>query len=126
MDKVNSPASPAILEEFVGVMGKLKAIIENENDFLERGLPAALLATTRRKSTLSRQYGVLGQELLDAEVERLLNDPNLSATLLAAGAELQTMGEENRKLMQRAVRATKRRVDAVMEAVKANAADSEN
>ena len=109
------------LENFVGVMGKLKAIIENENEFLERGLPAALLATTKRKSVLSREYGALSNELLDTSVDQLLADPDLQVKLVAAGAELQAMTTENRALLERAVSASRRRVDAVMEAVRASA-----
>ena len=109
------------LENFVGVMGKLKAIIENENDFLERGLPATLLATTKRKSVLSREYGMLSNEVLDVAVDQLLADPELQVKLVAAGAELQAMTKENRSLLERAVKASRRRVDAVMDAVRASA-----
>jgi hypothetical protein len=120
MDRNSNPA----LENFVGVMGKLKAIIENENEFLERGLPATLLATTKRKSVLSREYGALSTELLEASVDQLLADPELQVKLVAAGAELQAMTKENRALLERAVKASRRRVDAVMEAVRASAAAS--
>ena len=109
------------LDNFVGVMGKLKAIIENENDFLERGLPATLLATTKRKSVLSREYGALSNEVLDTAVDQLLADPELQVKLVAAGAELQAMTTENRALLERAVSASRRRVDAVMDAVRASA-----
>lgn len=117
MDRNSNPA----LENFVGVMGKLKAIIENENDFLERGLPATLLATTKRKSVLSREYGALSSEVLEAAVDHLLADPELQVKLVAAGAELQAMSKENRALLERAVNASRRRVDAVMDAVRASA-----
>jgi hypothetical protein len=109
------------LDNFVGVMGKLKAIIENENEFLERGLPATLLATTKRKSVLSREYGALSNEVLDTAVDQLLSDPELQVKLVAAGAELQAMTTENRALLERAISASRRRVDAVMDAVRASA-----
>lgn len=117
MDRNSNPA----LDNFVGVLGKLRAIIENENDFLERGLPATLLATTKRKSVLSREYGALSAELLDASVDQLLSDPELQVKLVAAGAELQAMTKENRALLERAVNASRRRVDSVMNAVRASA-----
>jgi hypothetical protein len=116
----NNPANPA-LDNFVGVMGKLRAIIENENEFLERGLPATLLATTKRKSLLSREYGALSTELLDTAVDQLLSDPELQIKLIAAGAELQAMTTENRALLERAVNASRRRIDSVMDAVRASA-----
>ena len=119
--ETNNVATPAVLKEFVGVMDKLKAIIETENEFLERGLPATLLATTKRKSLLSREYGTLSAELLDHKAEQLMADPALPVKLVAAGAELQAMSAENRELLERAVAATRRRVDSVMDAVRAAA-----
>lgn len=118
---VTPPISHKVLSEFVGVMDKLKAIIETENEFLERGLPATLLATTKRKSYLSREYGALSTELIDQAVEHVMADPALPVKLVAAGAELQAMSEENRQLLERALAATKRRVDSVMDAVRASA-----
>jgi hypothetical protein len=117
MDRTSNPA----LENFVGVMGKLKAIIENENDFLERGLPATLLATTKRKSVLSREYGALSNVVMDVAVDQIMADPELQVKLLSAGAELQAMSTENRQLLERALGASRRRVDAVMDAVRASA-----
>jgi hypothetical protein len=121
MNQNNTLGTPAVLKEFVGVMDKLKAIIETENEFLERGLPATLLATTKRKNILSREYGALSAELLDHAAEQLMADPELPVKLVAAGAELQAMSTENRQLLERAVAATRRRVDSVMEAVRAAA-----
>jgi hypothetical protein len=118
MERTFSAASPDVLAEFVGVMGKLKAIIETENDFLNRGLPATLLATTVRKGALSREYAQLGTELVDEAVDHILRDPGLHGKLLAAGAELQALSAENRDLLERALTATRRRVDAVMQAVR--------
>jgi flagellar biosynthesis/type III secretory pathway chaperone len=121
MDRTAVPFSPAVFKDFVGVMDKLKAIIETENEFLERGLPATLLATTKRKNQLSRQYGALSGEVLDAAVNQLLADPELPGKLVAAGQELQQMGLENRYLLERAIAASRRRVDSVMEAVRDSA-----
>jgi flagellar biosynthesis/type III secretory pathway chaperone len=121
MDKTKAPVVSPVLKEFVGVMDKLKAIIETENEFLERGLPPALLATTKRKSILSREYSALSNELLDAAAEQLMNDPILPTKLAEAGAELQAMSTENRQLLEMAVAASKRRIDSVMDAVRASA-----
>lgn len=123
MDKNDAQVAPAVIKDFIGVMDKLKAIIETENEFLERGLPATLLATTKRKSMLSKEYGALSNEMLDQAAEQLMADPALPVKLVAAGAELQAMSTENRQLLERAIEATRRRVDSVMEAVR-EAADA--
>ena len=110
----------AVVTEFVGVMGELKAIIEEENDFLARGLPATLLDTTERKSRLSEEYGVLGNELVDGSGTQMISNPQLHGKLLEASAQLYALTEENRQLLCNALAATRRRVDMVMEAVRAS------
>jgi hypothetical protein len=70
---------------------------------------------------LSREYSALSGELLDTVAEQLMADPALPVKLVAAGAELQAMSAENRELLERAVAATRRRVDGIMDAVRAAA-----
>jgi hypothetical protein len=110
-----------VMNDFVGVMAKLKAVIEAENDFLSRGLPASLLDTTEAKSTLSDEYVQLGGEVAaDKHVAgEVIADPALSKMLVEASATLYALSEENCDLLEGALHATRRRVDAVMEAVRA-------
>ncbi len=121
--KTPRPAGHAVtkevaVSEFVGVMGKLKAIIEEENDHLSRGLPATLLETTQAKVELSNEYGALGSELADGVSGPILNDSVLQEKLLAATSQLYAMTEANRELLCDALAATRRRVDRVMEAIR--------
>jgi hypothetical protein len=111
----------SVVNDFVGVMGKLKAIIEEENDFLSRGLPATLLDTTERKGALSDEYASLGNELVDgAGSTQIISNPELHAKLLEASKQLFALTEENRQLLSEALAATRRRVDLVMDAVRAS------
>jgi hypothetical protein len=109
---------PAV-SEFVGVLGELKAVIAEENDLLSNGLPASLLETIPLKERLSAKYGALGNELVDQSAGQILSDAALQEKLLSATAQLVAMTEENRDLMCQALAATRRRVDNVMEAIRA-------
>ena len=113
----------AVVSEFVGVMGKLRAVIEEENAILNSGLPATLLLTTERKGVLSQEYDVLGGELVGRARGQILSDPALQEKLLTATAQLCALSEENRDLLDRALAASRRRIDAVMDAVRASESD---
>jgi len=108
---------PAV-NEFVGVLGKLKTIIAEENDLLSQGLPASMLDTIEQKEHLSARYGALGNDLVDHSASQILSDAALQEKLLVATAQLVAMTEENRQLLCNALAATRRRVDKVMEAIR--------
>ncbi len=108
---------PAV-SEFVDVLGELKALIAEENDLLSQGLPASMLGTIEQKEQLSAKYGALGNDLVDHSAGQILSDAVLQEKLLAATTQLFEMTEENRQLLSKALDATRRRVDKVMEAIR--------
>jgi hypothetical protein len=113
--------SDPVVADFIGVMGQLTALMEEENAFLSRGMPATLLVSTQRKGALSAEYGMLSAELTSGTVKsQLISDPRLQEMLVESGAMLCALSEENRQLLENALSATRRRVDAVMEAVRAH------
>jgi hypothetical protein len=116
LDLVGSKDSS--VSEFVGVMGKLKALFAEENDLLSQGLPASMLETIEQKEHLSAKYGALGNNLVDQSAGQILSDGALQEKLLVATAQLVAMSEENRQLLCNALAATRRRIDNVMEAVR--------
>jgi hypothetical protein len=107
------------VDDFVGVMGRLSAVIAEENDLLSRGLPATVLETQRLKDSLSKEFGTKGGELVDGAAGEVLSDTVLQEKLVAATAQLYAMTEENRQLLSDALAATRRRVDNVMDAIRA-------
>jgi hypothetical protein len=123
---VDSAATVQDLSEFVGVMGELKAIIEVENYFLSNGMPATLLGSAASKGALSEKYSRLGAAVTEGARGRSLSDPELQQKLFKASAELCALGVENRKLLSKALAATRRRVDAVLEAALASAPADED
>jgi hypothetical protein len=108
---------PAV-DEFVGVLGELKALIAEENELLSQGLPASMLDTGAQKGQLSAKYGALGNNLVDRSAGQILSDAALQEKLLAATTQLFAMTEENRQLLCNALAATRRRVDNVMDAIR--------
>jgi hypothetical protein len=116
---------PAV-SEFVGVLGRLKALIAEENELLSHGLPASMLDTQEQKDQLSAKYGALGNDLVDHAAGQILSDGALQEKLLAATAQLFAMSEENRQLMCNALAASRRRVDKVMDAIRTCEDDDQN
>lgn len=114
-----APREDQAVDEFVGVMGELKAVIKAENDFLSRGLPATLLDTTQLKGRLSHRYAALGDTVVESARGQILSDPALHEKLLKASAELRSLSEANRSLLSDALAASQRRIEAVMKAVRA-------
>lgn len=115
---VVEPKDPAV-NEFVGILGELKSLIAEENDLLTQGLPASMLETRGEKEQLSQRYGALGKDLVTQSGEQILSDGALHEKLLEATAQLVAMTEENRQLLSNALAATRRRVDNVMDAIRA-------
>lgn len=105
------------LSDFMGVMGRLQAVIAAENDLLNRGLPATLLDTIDLKVALSEEFGSKGGDLMGGG--DIMSNAELQEKLLTATAELYAMTEENRQLLSNALHATRRRVDRVMDAIRA-------
>ncbi len=62
--KARASKGPRV-DAFVGVMGKLKAVIEAENQLLHDGIPASVLETTEAKGVLTQEYAQLGIALTD-------------------------------------------------------------
>ncbi len=114
----NAPSGDTVVSQFVGVLQHLRTLIEEENAFLERGLPATLLDTTDRKGNLSRQYDLLGGQVVDRAADEVRADPTLQKQLLKATAELVALTEDNRELLDKALVASRRRIAAVMDAIR--------
>ena len=126
MDPVRNPAfllanacyGAESLTDLVSVMEELKMVIETENEHMTRGLPPSILDTGLEKSLLSEEFRQLYAEIAGEEGIDI-DDPALQEQVMKANAELQELSEENTDLLNKALSATRRRVDAVMEAIRA-------
>lgn len=110
---------PGEVGALFGVMTELKEILETENDFLRRGMPAALSDMTERKTSLAETYTTLSHKVLARYADDIISDPALQSRLVQAGEELRGLTHENMLRLNSALEATRRRIDAVMEAIQA-------
>jgi hypothetical protein len=106
------------VETLLDLMSELRGIIEAENDFLKRGMPAALSKLNDIKETLSDRYTELSRSVLAAHADEIIGNPALCQPLLGAGQELRNLTAENMQRLTAAMAATRSRVDAVMAAVR--------
>jgi flagellar biosynthesis/type III secretory pathway chaperone len=106
------------VETLLDLMTELRGIIEAENDFLRRGMPAALSKLNDVKEVLSNRYAELSQSVLAAHADEIIGDTALCQQLLGAGQQLRQLTAENMQRLTAAMAATRARVDAVMAAVR--------
>lgn len=104
-------------------MEELKAVIDGENEVLALGLPNTILELKARKAALQAQCTLL---LLDVseDVEALAMDQAVLDQLAAVTADMRRLTGENAKLLSEASKATRRRIDAVMNAIQVTTADA--
>jgi flagellar biosynthesis/type III secretory pathway chaperone len=114
------PAGGEAVAELLAVMSDLKDIIETENDFLRRGMPAALSDMTQRKTELADEYADLTQEVLADFSDEIVGNPILRQKLIESGEELRRLSQENMMRLESALDATRRRIEAVMSAIHAH------
>jgi len=106
------------VESLLDLMADLRGIIVAENDFLRRGMPAALSKLNDVKEVLSDRYAALSQSVLAAHADEIIGNTDLCQQLLGAGQELRQLTAENMQRLTAAMAATRARVDAVMAAVR--------
>lgn len=114
------PAAPAEETGLAGVVGavdELIAVIEAENRLLARGMPASLSRSTERKSSLA---AILSAALAGAESRAAVKamTPAAKAHLADRINVAQRAIEENATRLEAAMRASRRRIAAVMDAVR--------
>jgi flagellar biosynthesis/type III secretory pathway chaperone len=106
------------ITDLLDVMADLSDVLESENDLLRRGLPAALSDMTERKSELADEYTDLTREVLSQCGDQIAGDPALHQRLLQAGQDLRALTQENMERLEQALEATRRRIEAVMAAIR--------
>jgi hypothetical protein len=121
-----SLTSDAAIAGLFEVMDNLRDILEAENDFLRRGLPAALSDLNARKQQLTDAYADLSRSVVARYADEIMADRTLSQRLLDAGRELRDLSMENMQRLSIAIEATRSRIDAVMAAIRAHDHQTQN
>jgi phosphoenolpyruvate-protein kinase (PTS system EI component) len=108
----------ADVENLLELIAELQQVMLAENDFLRRGLPAALSDLNVVKDRLSERYATESQALLAAHTDVIVADPALCGQLIDAGHRLRELTLENMQRLNAAMAATRARIDAVMAAIR--------
>jgi hypothetical protein len=116
-------AAPAagLPDMLMAVVSDLTDVILEENALLTEGLPAAVAATVDRKLELSDAYEDLYAELVESRRDSLTCDPDFARRLMDAVVVLREATSENLARLDAAMTASRRRVESVMAAMRAEA-----
>lgn len=114
------PEEEAGLLGVIGAVDELIAVIEAENRLLARGMPASLSRSTERKSSLA---AILSAALAGSESRAAVKalSPAAKAHLADRINVAQRAIDENATRLEAAMRASRRRIAAVMAAVREQA-----
>lgn len=110
--------------QLLSVISALTEVMEEENAVMAEGMPAAVVNTVDRKLELSDTYEELYAEMADNRAEILAADPEFARKLMDAVLRLREVTAENLNRLEAAMNASKRRVEAVMAAVRSTARES--
>lgn len=113
-----------LAEALLETVTELSEIIAEENRVLASGFPAGLVATTERKTELAAEYAELWEDLGPEGASQLAQDPEFGRTLMAAVVSLRQATQENVTRLEAAMAASRRRVEAVLDALRQEARGS--
>lgn len=107
-----------LAEALLETVTELSTLIAEENRALAAGYPAGLAASTERKAVLAGEYAELWEDLGPEGAALLAQDPDFSRMLMAAVTALRGATQENATRLEAAMVASRRRVEAVLEALR--------
>jgi hypothetical protein len=113
-------SSAADLDQLLEVVAALTEVMRRENAFLRGGMPAALSELGDSKDRLTRRLIELGRL---AGMPSLADDREqhvLQRHLATSGAALKALTSENMRLLEGAMSASRRRIESVMQAIRAH------
>lgn len=115
-----------LAEALMETVTELSEVIAEENMTLASGFPAGLAQTSERKNLLAAEYAELWEDLGAEGAAALVADVEFGRTMIAAVNELRQATAENIVRLEAAMAASRRRVEAVLEALRQDARVSAN
>jgi flagellar biosynthesis/type III secretory pathway chaperone len=105
------------MEQLLDLSYQLASVVEEENRLLAMGFPSSLAATTDEKLRLSREIEAV---MADADAKRRTAAANIDqrSELARSIRRIEEAVQENSGRLEGAIHATKRRIAAVMSAVR--------
>jgi hypothetical protein len=110
--------------QLLDVVTELTEVVLEENAIMAEGLPAGIAANLDRKLELSDTYEDLCAEVIEGRRDSLAADPELARRLIMAVVRLREVTAENLVRLDAAMDASRRRVEAVMAAMRAEAGNA--
>ena len=104
--------------DLLNIMMLLSNLIRAENDHLRSGLPATLFALRDRKQELADDYAEIGEQVMATHRELIAADAEIHKRLVDATFELRALTDENRHLLEGALIATRRRIEAIVATIR--------
>ncbi|WP_445682453.1 hypothetical protein [Radicibacter daui] len=112
-------AGPDPVVGMLKVMDDLCDLLREENELLSEGLPAKLSLKTERKVALTHEYSQLREAMMQtAEVQGASRVAGMREQLLSAAGVLDGLARENTRRIEVAITASRRRINAVMQAIR--------
>lgn len=103
------------------VIAELTEVIQEENAIMAEGMPAGVVRTLDRKLELSDSYEELLEMLVENKPAALTANPEFARKLMDSVLVLRQATQENLARLDAAMTASKRRVEAVMTAMRSEA-----
>lgn len=107
-----------VAQALLHTVTELTEVIAEENMTLASGFPAGLAQTTERKSELANEYAELWEDLGHEGAAALAADPEFGHALMEAVNNLRQIAAENITRLEASMAASRRRVEAVLEALR--------
>jgi hypothetical protein len=108
----------AALEQVIALVEELSLLITKENEILARGLPASLSACVTRKHELADMFEGWVKQVAAQKLCARVGDDALRQRLLARVKALRIVMAENTTRLRAAIDASRRRIEAVMRAIR--------
>lgn len=111
-------ALTAAIDDLMTLIDELNTVVDEENRVLARGLPASLSRFTARKNELAEEFERWVAVIAGRPISLWKVDSARRERFLAAVARLHKDMDENVERLRAAIDASRRRIDAVMRAIR--------
>lgn len=114
----NAVGVNAAVQHVITLVDELLVVIEDENRILARGMPASLSKSINRKNELADAFETMVKLVADRQLCLHMSDEALRQHLVVRVRALRVVMTENTDRLRAAIDATRRRIEAVMRAIK--------
>lgn len=113
------PISGVNINAMIAIIDELSLVVDNENRYLKRGLPAPVSSAISRKSALASELESWVDAIRTGKIALTKTTAEVRQDLAIRGTKLDAIMSENSVRLQGAIVATRQRIDAIMRAARA-------